>query len=106
MMVLGLFLTLAYSLPVSASSESCTGSFAYTGTRDDVIPSSNLQRAVEGNDTLPVNIFVPSGTLAMSNTTGLGFPGASTGSNIAFTGTRSDINAALATLTFTPTKTA
>jgi nitrogen fixation protein FixH len=54
-----------------------------------------------GNDTVPVKLLVSNGTLAMSTTTGLSFTGSPTGSTLYFSGSRSDINTALATLTYT-----
>lgn len=51
--------------------------------------------------TTPVQLRSTSGTLSMSVTTGLTFDGASSGSTVNFSGTVSNINAALATLTYT-----
>lgn len=49
----------------------------------------------------PVKLLVGSGTLAMSQTTGLTFDGSSTGAEIYFSGSIENVNAALATLTYT-----
>jgi len=54
-----------------------------------------------GNATVPVKLRVSQGTLAMSTTTGLTFTGGSTGSTLYFSGLRSDVNTALATLAYT-----
>jgi hypothetical protein len=53
------------------------------------------------NDTLTVKLVVPSGSLHLSASTGLTFTGSQTGSTLQFTGTRSQLNTALATLTYT-----
>ncbi len=50
--------------------------------------------------TTPVKLFTTSGTLSMTQTSGLTFTGSPTGSTIYFSGTVSNINAALATLRY------
>ncbi len=50
---------------------------------------------------VPVTLDVTSGTLEMSTTTGLTFTGESSGSRLEFEGSLSNVNAALATLTYT-----
>ncbi len=94
------------TLSAQAAGESLTGAASYSGSRDDAIPINNLQVGGTGNDTVTINLFVPSGTLAMGTTTGITFSRDHTGKNLHFSGTRSDVNAALATLTFKPGKTA
>lgn len=54
-----------------------------------------------GDDVINLNLFVEQGVMTMTETTGLTFDGPSTGGNLQFSGTRSDVNAALATLTYT-----
>ncbi|MCC6510709.1 MAG: cadherin domain-containing protein, partial [Pirellulaceae bacterium] len=55
------------------------------------------------NALLQVSLSVPSGTLTLSQTTGLTFPGGSNGSGgMVIVGTESDINAALNGLTYAP----
>lgn len=54
----------------------------------------------DGNSVLNVNLYVNFGTLEFGSTTGLTFTGSSMGPNLQFSGTRSAINAALQTLTF------
>ena len=54
-----------------------------------------------GSDIVNVNLFVPSGSLAFDSSTGLTFTGSATGNNLQFSGTKSAINAALATLQYT-----
>lgn len=58
---------------------------------------------INGSDdsTVSVKLLVTNGTLAMSTTTGLTFTGSPTGSTLYFSGLRSNVNTALATLTYT-----
>lgn len=86
----------------SASGESFSGTSSYSITRDDQIVFSDLKIEGSGNDVLQVNIFVPYGTLEMSQKNGLSFNSLETGNDLNFIGSRSNINAALATLKFTP----
>jgi Lectin C-type domain/The GLUG motif len=76
----------------------------------DVSARVNQQKAITdlvingtGNDTIPVKLQVDSGTLYVTETTGLTFTGNQVGSTISFTGTRSNVNAALATLHYAGT---
>lgn len=55
---------------------------------------------ITGSGTIPVHLYVPSGTLSMTTTTGLTFTGASSGSNLYFSGSLEDINNALTTLQY------
>lgn len=84
-----------------AAGEAITGSSAVTTQVRTAHPINDLVITGTGNDVVPVKLLVSSGTLAMSTTTGLTFTGSSTGSVLYFSGTRSDVNAALATLTYT-----
>jgi hypothetical protein len=83
-----------------------TGSSSYTGTRDDDIAIDDLQVQGVGSDQVALNLLVSSGTLSMSNIEGLNFTEQQTGRNLHFSGTRTDLNVALATLTFTTSETA
>lgn len=65
--------------------------------------SIDVQVTGDPGVTVPVKLYVPSGTLAMSTTTGLTFSGPSTGSTIYFSGTLENVNTALDTLTYTRT---
>lgn len=78
-----------------------TGSNTATGYSNSAMPITDLQVAGTGNPTVPVKLRATSGTLAMSTTTGLTFSGASTGSTLQFSGSLSNVNSALATLTYT-----
>lgn len=88
-------------LPASATGEAFTGSSAVSGVYGVPTPITDLQVSGTGNDVISVRLYVSNGSLAMSTTTGLTFTGASTGSPLQFSGTRSNVNAALATLTYT-----
>ncbi len=85
----------------AASGETISGGAAVVGAPSTQIPISDLQIVTTGNPTIPVKLRVTSGTLSMTTTTGLTFDGSSTGSTIYFSGTLSNLNAALATLRYT-----
>ncbi len=51
--------------------------------------------------TVPVKLLVANGSLAMTTVTGLTFDGAQTGAELYFSGSLANVNAALATLTYT-----
>ena len=78
-----------------------TGSATATGAAGVAIPISDVQITGSGSEPIPVKIYSTSGTLTMSTTTGLTFDGATSGSVIYFSGTQSNINTALATLSYT-----
>ncbi|HSX33768.1 MAG TPA: choice-of-anchor U domain-containing protein [Candidatus Saccharimonadales bacterium] len=84
------------ALPVFA------GGSGVSGTVTTPIAISDLQVSDSGNETLTLELHAPSGTLAMATTTGLTFTGSPTGASLKFSGTRTNLNAALATLTYTP----
>lgn len=84
-----------------AAGETISGGTAVVGAPSTQIPISDLQIVTTGNPTLPVKLRVTSGTLSMTTTTGLTFNGGSTGSTIYFSGTLTNLNAALATLRYT-----
>ena len=68
------------------------------------VPTSiDVQVTGDPGVTVPVKLYVPTGTLAMSTTTGLTFTGSPTGSTVYFSGTIENVNAALETLTYTRT---
>jgi hypothetical protein len=75
---------------------------------NSIISVTNVPKSVTGlqisgttPSSTPVKLRVTSGTLAMSTMTGLTFSSATTGSTLEFSGTLTNINAALATLTYT-----
>lgn len=88
-----------------ASGETISGSNSFSGLKNVAIPINDIQIDGPDNSTVPVRLFVSNGTLAMSTTTGLTFTGSSTGSKLEFSGSRSDVNTALATLTYTSSNT-
>lgn len=105
--VAGLLISLLLSALVPwskvwAAGEVFTGGSAVNGVIGSDIEITDLQIGGTGNDTLPVNLYVSSGSLEMGTSTGLTFVGSSSGQNLQFSGTRSNINAALATLVYTP----
>lgn len=57
--------------------------------------------SITGTGIVPVQLRVTNGSLAMSTTTGLTFDGSQSGALLNFSGDIDDINAALATLTYT-----
>ena len=77
------------------------GSANLTATANVASPITDLQITGDAAATTPVKLFVTSGSLAMSTMTGLTFTGSNTGSVLYFSGTVANINAALATLTYT-----
>ncbi len=76
-----------------------------TGYVLEHIPVTDLTINGEGDENLHVNLYAPSGSLNFTSTTGVTFDGDSFGQNIQMSGTRSKLNAALATLRFYPTET-
>lgn len=101
--IISAFTVLALSItgitPVYAASEAFLGGANKTGEMGTDIAIDDLSVDGDGNDEITLNLFVPEGELAMSTTTGL--TGYSAGSNMTITGLRNNVNAALATLTYT-----
>lgn len=85
----------------AATDPTLIGGTAVTGYSGTPTPITDLQLSGTGNPTTPVKLRVTSGSLSMSTTTGLTFTGSSSGSTLQFSGTLSNINAALATLQYT-----
>ena len=81
------------------------GSTTLDATVNVPLPITDLQITGSGTSPIPVKLFVTSGTLQMATTTGLTFTGSPTGSVLYFSGTLSDINNALSTLTYTRSST-
>ncbi|HSX36306.1 MAG TPA: hypothetical protein VLH84_05235 [Patescibacteria group bacterium] len=84
------------ALPVFA------GGSSVSGIVTTPLAISDLQVSDSGNETLTLELQAPSGTLAMATTAGLTFTGSPAGASLKFSGTRTDLNTALATLTYTP----
>lgn len=102
----GAFVTLAVlvgmlygmSPKADAAGETIGGSSSHTFRVNQQAAISDIVINGTGNDTIPVKLTVGQGTLYMTTTSGLTFVGPTSGSTISFSGTRSDVNAALATL--------
>ena len=78
-----------------------TGGAAVSGITNVPTPITDIRITGTGNPVVPVRLSVSAGSLAMTTTTGLTFTGSLTGSTLQFSGTLSDDNAALATLSYT-----
>lgn len=93
---LAIFASMMATPSVFALNEITGGSDA-SGT-----PNTNisLNWQITGSGTIPVHLYVPTGTLSMTTIDGLTFTGSPTGSSLYFSGSLEDINAALATLRY------
>lgn len=98
--VAALVVSLIPPLPVRAAGETISGGSNKTGLIDEYISLSGLTVNGDPDETIPVALYVDSGELSMTDTSGLTFHGPSTGNALDFEGTISDINAALATLQY------
>lgn len=99
-----IFLFVACSLPkvTFADDLAIAGSTSLSGTVGVAMPITGLQITGATPSSTPVKLLVTSGTLNLATTTGLTFTsGGATGSVLYFTGTLTNINNALATLTYT-----
>lgn len=79
-----------------------SGGSSVSGVAGIPVSVTDLQIDDVDNDIFGVTLTVPSGVLKLSTITGITFSGSSTGSSIAFSGTRTNLNTALATLVYTP----
>lgn len=95
--------TVVFPSKTFASAPTLTNGSNVSGFVSTVIPITGLQVTGTGNPTVSVHLFISTGTLSMSTTTGI--TGDTTGSNIYFSGTLTNINNALATLTYTGSST-
>jgi len=89
------------SSPVYADDLAVTSSNAFAGAVGVAIPIDDIVITGTTPDPTPVKLLVTSGTLAFGSTTGLSFTGGTSGSTLYFSGSIANINAALATLTYT-----
>lgn len=86
---------------VSADSEPAISAGINTsGLVDRYIPIAGLEISGDSVDPIPLNLTAIGAELSMTTTAGLTFSKGPVGSKVAFTGTKADINAALATLRF------
>lgn len=95
--------TIGFNVPIqkAKAAYAISGSNSFTGTTSVAMPITDLQITGTGSEPVPVKLRVTSGTLAMSITTGLTFTGGQTGATLQFSGTLTNVNNALATLTYT-----
>jgi lectin-like protein len=107
-----LFLFISFSIIIATArlafatpDPTLTGGGAVIGYNGAVTAITDLQVSGTGNPTVPVKLLVSNGSLSMSTTTGLTFTGSSTGSTLQFSGTLTNVNAALSTLQYTRTGT-
>jgi hypothetical protein len=100
-----LLTTLIPTQKVSADSPPAISSGSpVSGLVDDFIPITGLEITGDSVDPIPVTLTVASGQLSMTTTDGLTFSRGPVGSRLAFTGSKADINAALATLQYRTTR--
>ena len=88
----------------AAGEPEITGGSNVSGLVDDYLSVTGLTITGDSVDPIPVSISVPNGQLSMTTTSGLSFSTPETGSTIAFTGNKTDINNALATLRYRTTR--
>ena len=99
--VAALFLLTFFGSFVAAAGETVTANANAVTEVKEATPITGIQVNGSDDSTVPVKLLVTNGSLAMSTTTGITFSGSSTGSVLNFSGTRSNVNAALASLTYT-----
>lgn len=92
--------SLVLSSHVLAAGETIDGSNSFGGLKNTQIALNDIHITGSGNPTIPVRLFVSHGSLSFTSTTGLTFEGPTTGAQIEFSGTLSNVNAALATLRY------
>lgn len=98
-----LALCMSFMIPPTAfAAASFTGGTNVSGGLNVQVSITDLQvTGVDAGDTVPVFLYVPAGSLSMTTTTGLTFTGWTSGQRLYFSGTRTDVNNALATLKYT-----
>lgn len=85
----------------AAGEPEITAGVDVSGNVDQFISISSLQINGDSVDPIPVSLVVPSGSLSMTTTTGLTFyNGIQEGRKLSFTGNKTDLNNALATLRY------
>jgi hypothetical protein len=94
---------MSFMMPPSVfAAASFTGGTNVSGGLNVAVPITDLQVTGAGpGDTVPVFLYVPAGSLSMTTTTGLTFTGSTSGQRLYFSGTLTNVNAALATLQYT-----
>jgi len=101
--IFGVIIYKAPAQTTNAAGETITASSAASGQVNQQIAVNGVSIGGTGNDILPVKLSVTSGTVYVTTTTGLTFTTAQGGSTVSFSGTRSAVNAALATLHYSST---
>jgi len=93
----------SFILPTNVfAAASFTGGSNVSGGLNISVAITDLQVTGAGaGDTVPVFLYVPAGSLSMTTTTGITFTGSSSGQRLYFSGTLTNVNAALATLLYT-----
>jgi hypothetical protein len=96
-------LCISFILPADVfAAASFTGGTNVAGGLNVAVPITDLQiTGVGAGDIVPVFLYVPAGSLSMTTTTGLTFTGWTSGQRLYFSGTLTNVNAALATLRYT-----
>lgn len=95
-----LFLSI-FSFTNTASAWELAGSNEIDGLQGSAIAIDDVSITGTGDEPIPVKLLVSNGSLAMTTTTGLTFDGPQTGNTLYFEGSLVNVNAALATLTYT-----
>lgn len=98
-----LALCASFMIPVHTfAAASFTGGTNVSGGLNVQVSITDLQvTGVGAEDTVPIFLYVPAGSLSMTTTTGITFTGSSSGQRLYFSGTLTDVNNALATLKYT-----
>ncbi len=99
-LLFGMILPIVKPVVVEASGETITGTSSISVEAGTTQAISDIQINGSGDDVISVRLFVPEGWLSMTTTTGLTFDGDSEGTLLEFSGSRSNINTALATLQY------
>lgn len=82
----------------AANDPDVSGGSDVNGYVDTDLAISDLQVTSSGGGSIPVDLYVPYGTLSMATTTGLVFNTSTTGSHLNFEGSLANVNAGLASL--------
>jgi hypothetical protein len=85
-----------------AASETVSSVDSYNVSAGQANAVNGIQINGTGNDNISVRLFVPAGTLELTTTTGLTLYTSNPNNELRFSGLRNDVNAALASLQFTP----
>lgn len=94
-------LTVLPTISVGAANEVFSGGSDVSGLINSDIAIDDLHINGTGDDELTVKLYVAEGDMFMDVEDGISFAGDSYGNNLQFSGTRSDLNTALASLHYT-----